>query len=780
MKSLFKRTIAAASSSVLVLSQIATLAANVNVSAADAAPLNIDKKFVLDVPVDEKDPLKSGQFSDWNDEAESLILAVGEKTVTASTAKAKETARKYANKAASKYGHISSAEIDEILAGIADTATIEMDGKGGYKVTATCANVGPTIGKMAEDELARRGHPSIDANDQPRELDWSSFKASGSLIVEGKFDFAKKSFSYETTLIDENGTAYKGDKGIEEYATKKALEAYDLVCSQRRDGKAEITTERLADAKKYVTDKLGVVRAIADAIAKVSVSGTDVDKVYTDYVAAVEDAAKTVVAAKYVDKAAAKFDEKKPETVKAALTDEKVNDFYDIFVENANTALDGKATINFATADAVAILDEGYDFDIKINGYSGEASFKIADDQADELLAAVKALNKDPKTYADAGYVVELEDGSVPTFSDEYEYAYKEIVSEKKVSAKADTEYGVKGTLSYDVERIIKKIILTQTKKTTETTTSTTPSTESTTSTTPTTESTVSTKPTTESTTSTTPSTESTTSTTPATSVSFEFKGIEDQGLVYWSEEDGTFDLSKLSITLHFFEKGKDTGKTADVTNAFAPTATKSSDLTLEAGTGLSATPIFFTLKDAAAVQKAVTEAGYDQALIDQEELKEGKQAGRFTVFLVLRGDADLNGEVDVIDAQFALIYYTETIVTNNSAKKVLAEDPTFLKNKNDKKEAYFPFSHYAMDVVGSSDLKGDDVNFNDGIITVEDAQQILNYYTVFVVTEKTGDWGHEEVIGRKITVKDELHASPCELDPYATDYKGFDRTIAE
>ena len=216
------------------------------------------------------------------------------------------------------------------------------------------------------------------------------------------------------------------------------------------------------------------------------------------------------------------------------------------------------------------------------------------------------------------------------------------------------------------------------------------------------------------------------------------------------------------------------------MTNAFAPTATKSSDLTLEAGTGLSATPIFFTLKDAAAVQKAVTDAGYDQALIDQEELKEGKQAGRFTVFLVLRGDADLNGEVDVIDAQYALIYYTETIVTKYSAKKVLAEEPTYLKNKNDKKEAYFPFSHYAMDVVGSSDLKGDDSNFNDGIITVEDAQQILNYYTVFVVAEKTGDWSHEEVIGRKITVKDVLHASPCELDPYATDYKGFDRTIAE
>ena len=231
MKSLFKRTIAAASSSVLVLSQLATVAANVNVSAADAAPLNIDKKFVLDVPVDEKDPLKQGQFSDWNDEAESLILAVGEKTVTASTVKAKNIARKAANKAAAKYGHVSAAEIDEVLGGIADTATIKLDGKGGFKATATCANVGPTIGKFCEDELALRGYPSKNADGDDVVIDWSSFKASGSIVVEGKFDFAKKTFSYETTLIDENGTAYKNDKGIEEYASKKAVEAYELVNS---------------------------------------------------------------------------------------------------------------------------------------------------------------------------------------------------------------------------------------------------------------------------------------------------------------------------------------------------------------------------------------------------------------------------------------------------------------------------------------------------------------------------------------------------------------------
>ena len=637
MKSLFKRTIAAASSSVLVLSQLATVAANVNVSAADAAPLSIDKKFVLDVPVDEKDPLKQGQFSDWNDEAESLILAVGEKTVTASTVKAKNIARKAANKAAAKYGHVSSAEIDEVLGGIADTATIVLDGKGGFKATATCANVGPTIGKFCEDELALRGYPAKNSEGNDVVIDWSSFKASGSIVVEGKFDFAKKTFSYETTLIDENGTAYKNDKGIEAYAAKKATEAYELVISQR-DGNSAATTKKLADCKKYVADKIAVVRDFADAFASIAVSGTDPNAVYADYLKAAEDLGKSYVPAKYAAKAdelISKVEEKKPETIQAALADERVNEYYDVAVDFANTALDGKATINFTTADAAAILNDAYDFDIKITkGPSADVTFKIADDQADELLAAVKALDKDVKVYAkallDAGYTVVLEDGSVPKFADECEYAYKEIVSEKKVTAKADTEYGVKGTLGYDVERIIKKVVLTETKKTTTTTTTTSTSTST-------------------STTTSSSSTEST-STTPATYVSFEIKGVEDQGLVYWSEETGTFDLSKLSITLHFFEKGKDTGKTVDVTNAFKPDATSPKDLKLGEGLGISAIPVNFVLQDVLTVQKAVKDAGYGQDLIDQEGLVQGKQAGRFTVILVLRGDSDLNGQISAED----------------------------------------------------------------------------------------------------------------------------------
>ena len=809
MKSLFKRTIAAASSSVLVLSQLATLAANVNVSAADAAPLNIDKKFVLDVPIDEKDPLKAGQVSDWDSKAESLFLSAGDKTTVRGTEKAKKAIRTQVNKAASKYSQISAAEIEDVLAKIADTASIATTADGTFQVKLDCADCGQIIGKIVEDELAKNGHPSIDADGEPREIDWTGFKAFGSVTLDGTVNFDEKTVDYQFTMTDENGTKYTDDKGIEEYASKKALEAYKYVNGQRLSGTNADKTKELSDINAKIKEAIGVVRDVADAVNGVSVSGTDADKVYTDYVAAVEAAVSAKIPAQYAEKAskaAAKINEKKPETIKAALENEQFNNWFDVAVEYANAALEGYATINLTTADAVAILDEGYDFDIKIpNGYSGNATFKIADDQAAELLAAVQAAKPDAKAYGKellgAGYVVELEDGSVPTFAEDCEYAYKEIVSEKKITAGADTKYGVSGTLSYDVERIIKKIVLTETKKavtTTEPTTSeTTPttsdstptsseSTPTTSKTTPTTsdstpttsDSTPTTSDSTPTTSNTTPTTSDTTpttsdsnpntETTPASSVSFEIKGVEDIGLIYWSEETGTFDLSSLSVTLHFFEKGVETGTPVDVTKAFQPEATSVKDLTLSDGLGFAPVPVAFILKDAATVQNEVTKAGFDQALIDQEKLVEGKQAGTFTVYLVLRGDTDLNGEVSVEDAQYALKYYVATSVAHKSAKTVL-EDPdgVYLKNRGAQKENYFPYSHYAMDVADGN-----------GIITVEDAQHILNYYTSNSVAHNPADWDSAKVVGKAVTVKEELHAEPLEFDTYAADYKGFHKNV--
>lgn len=70
------------------------------------------------------------------------------------------------------------------------------------------------------------------------------------------------------------------------------------------------------------------------------------------------------------------------------------------------------------------------------------------------------------------------------------------------------------------------------------------------------------------------------------------------------------------------------------------------------------------------------------------------------------------------------------------------------------------------------------DVNDGNGIITVEDAQKILNYYTSNTVAHNDVDWDHAKVVGQKVTVKEELHAEPLEFDTYAADYKGFYKNV--
>ncbi len=823
MKSLFKRTIAAASSSVLVLSQVATLAANVNVSAA-TTPLIIDKEFVLDVPVDANDPLKADQHSDWNNEAEALLLELGDKDIEVSTAKIKEVSRKYANKFAAKYGHISSVEIDELLATVDETAKVWLraQSNGTYAITTKLSfdNIGEIIGELAENEFAK--------GNTDKDIIWTGYTIAGTFEVEVVFDPAEKTVSYDITFYDENGVAVHGDKEIEKYATDKAIEAAKLVGSQRLSDD-EKDTEVIQKAEQKIRDRIAYVRSIVDQIASASFSATadTAEELYSkipfdQYLAKVDDKLDKDVSGKVEDKIPASIDE--------ILNNEKVTDVYDILVEQANAIIGDIATIDFTPADAAEILKSGYNFDFRVRtGPDAYCSFWIDDDQEDELLAAVVALDKEPVDYANAGYTVVLEDGSTPDFENK-EYEFKQIDSEKRITADVSTVYGVYGQLFYDVEREIVKIVVVPVEETTTTTTTTTgsskptsssddASTTTTTVTEPTgsdsgssqtttvtdptgtgsdsgssqtttvtdptgtgsdsgsSQTTTVTDPTgtgsdsgsSDTTTSTDPS-GSTTTTTAATYISFEIKGVSDNGLIYWSEEKTAFDLSDLSITMHFIEAGQDTGKTVDVTKAFETDADSSDDLSLADGLGFAATPINFVLKDAESVQKAVLDAGYGQDLIDQEKLIAGKQVGSFNVYLVLRGDSDLNGIVDVVDAQYALVYYTETIMAQLSAKTILNDaDCIYLLEKGDKRETYFPYSHYAMDV--TFDSKNLDATQNNGIVSVEDAQQILNYYTVFVVGEKTGTWNHTEVITRDITVLEDLHAEPLKYDTAASDY---------
>ncbi len=627
----------------------------------------------------------------------------------------------------------------------------------------------------------------------PISIDWSGFSIKGQIIAEAKADFGAKTISYKTYIVDEKGTVLDSDEKIEAYALAKVDEA-EAIIRKAANECGHPVANFLKELDKYVArskDCDGYIRKFTTEIGKIKEEATTLQDLYTSYSADVENAiAASGLEQHRVTRINNKIEEKKPASVDDALDNEKANKAYEKATEKINEKLGEyfeidipvsvvKETIKEAETihNADNMNDAAYQAKYKIEGYSANAVVYLYDDQKADVLAKAIAAEKDGEKYYNAGYTVVLgnKDGEEITDFSEKKYEVIDIVSLKKVTGDYKSQFGVAGQAFFDVERVIPKVIVKEIEKE-ETTTSeseskpvtTTSTTDANTVTTTSEE-----KKGDETTTTTVISTTTTepTQTTLATSVSFEFDGIEDQGLVYWSEETGKFDLSKLSVTLHFYEKGEEVGKSVDVTKAFELEAASPKDLNLPEGVGLAARPVYFILKDESLVQKEILKAGYTQALIEQEGIKEGLKAGKLIVYLVLRGDSDLNGQVSAEDAQYCLEYYTETLVTLNTAKEVLAnKDRVYLANKGDKAETYFAFSHYAMDVMDG-----------DGIISVDDAQMILNYYAVIVVTQKEGTWNHAEVVGHDVTPKDELHVNPFIYDDAASkDYKGFDKSAAE
>ena len=89
MKSLFKRTLATATGSVLALSQLVSVANVVNISAEDSTLPPVDKSYVLSVTFDKEDPLAAGQTSGWADDVESKFLELQDHTYSYSSQKVK-------------------------------------------------------------------------------------------------------------------------------------------------------------------------------------------------------------------------------------------------------------------------------------------------------------------------------------------------------------------------------------------------------------------------------------------------------------------------------------------------------------------------------------------------------------------------------------------------------------------------------------------------------------------------------------------------------------------
>ena len=196
MKSIFKRTLAAASSSILVLSQLSAVAATVNVGAADEAPAatssatTIDKEFVLYVPIDEETPW-NGLHSDWNDKLEAAALTAGAKSFTIGL----DRGKKYAKKAMLKSDRISSATADEILAAVSE-AKVETDGKANGKATIEIADLAPICGELIEQEMRiQNGGKEVTFNGKPVVVDWSKLTLKCTAVVDVKTDFDAKTVS---------------------------------------------------------------------------------------------------------------------------------------------------------------------------------------------------------------------------------------------------------------------------------------------------------------------------------------------------------------------------------------------------------------------------------------------------------------------------------------------------------------------------------------------------------------------------------------------------------
>ena len=211
-------------------------------------------------------------------------------------------------------------------------------------------------------------------------------------------------------------------------------------------------------------------------------------------------------------------------------------------------------------------------------------------------------------------------------------------------------------------------------------------------------------------------------------SVSFEITGNE---ACCWSENaDSLSDLTGVSIKMRLTEEGKLNEKFApDVTDAFAlDTDPKTGLKPLPEDAGYSEQTVGLTVKDVSVLEKALKGTDYED-LLQEQGIKAGYRDSALTmkVGLIRRCDSNLDGEISLNDAQAALIYYTRIIVGQHSIEEALQDSSLkFLSAFADEKEKYLPLSVIAMDASNG-----------DGVVGLEDAQYILNYYTHIVAGQQ-------------------------------------------
>ena len=830
MKSLFKRVLASATGSVMLLSQMAATA--VNTTAADATVL--DKAWLTEVPTDGEVPalddlaifvdgeafndmaklyveqeaeedeseLTIGDVEDftettegeeeedkpsyapavfgesnWNDKFETAIKAAvgdGDKTVTIDDAAYREKLANALKNNKTVTNNISEASVDAIIAAIgAGTVTVE-DGYATAKYTLSDA-MGKAFGDAFVEYLINQGGNFTRPDGVDVTIDWSGYDLSGELTVDIDFSKYDKTASYEISFTDGKGKKYSTLDELEGFAAVKFLEAMNVIVTEGAKQGVDLSGDMAKFASKGANG-LNAIKEVYKAIGNAFTIQASAPETYTAYLEAVKDSIKEgVSSARFAGKILNVLS-KAPATLSAALTSEKVGQAFDVAIDALKSIAGENVKVDLSPATIQELIDETEGGLFLVGGYTAAGMFMMADDQNEDVAEALKAAYAD--TWAEEGYeFVSVESSKVGAFqvgptSSEDEDAESEIT---------------KGDASYDMARYITRVDLKKIQETTTTTTTTTEETTTTTTTEGTGNDSTTTTTTTEGTgndstttttttegsgndsTTTTTTTEgsgddSTTTTTTTTQVSLEFvaEGIESN-VVYWSEEDTTFDVASLIIGMNVYEDGKFI-RTVEVTNCFTTVQKDATDFDFE-GFGLYG--IQTILLDETGIASALTELGYDAAAVLAQEkatgsLKNKDTTGKYylgtqtPIYLVLRGDMDLNNSVDMKDVVLIQKWFN-FIVQNEETMDAVMADNAFKNNYST--EQYIRFGHYAADV-----------HTGNGLVDAKDATCIQKWYNWNVLNEEETPWDDANVVGAKVTPLSALHGAPLEYETIATE----------
>ena len=548
------------------------------------------------------------------------------------------------------------------------TATVTADSKltvtGSFDASSW---VSDKLIPAVKDKLKEMGH---DASDITVTLDAANLSGTYSASIDANDISTTKTFTNgEATIVTSDGTSYK----YTDYAAYLQTVVDQLKASIAQQLAANDITLTAEEAAEL--DDLLTVRADNWTNKIENLLGKEGEKKY--------DSINDLLAAA----------NKKNSHVPASLSEAAA---YNAAADAAMSQINGiinqtDVAIDITAQDVIDVLSQGYNVVATADAEAGvyDLTFNIPDDQIDELTAALQ----------------EEQDKVDPT------KAVVNVTSEKKVEVKATKD----GTLFFDVTRtftndlIDKSLTTTTTAATTTTpaggTTTTTPAGGTTTTTpaggTTTTTPAGGTTTTTPAggTTTTTPAGGTTTTTDVTTTTGVTTTGVTKISVVetktgyYFSEDTRTFDPTALLKVVSVDEEGNETDITADVTfgedSAATPKSVYADTETYYAGT---------------------VDAYYKGVKLDAAP----------TVYIGVKGDADLNGKVELSDATLALTYYTEHSVNNAFYLTSGTKTP---ENAELETLAYF------LADINTESTVGEDV-VGTSTIELEDATNILTYYT--------------------------------------------------